>query len=103
MTPEPEVSITLVDSGNGCLHLSLGRFPKRVFVPLLRLDVYDRTSQAPRGRPDAQPGTGDAHMADRLRQQADHVEAGGPLDSSPLAALLVAHAVMPLPADRHHG
>jgi hypothetical protein len=109
VTPAPQVPIALVDSGNGCLQLGLGRFPRRVFVPLLRLDVYDHTSQEPgvlRLLADvlARRVPAKQHVADRLRRQADHVEAGGPLDSSPLAALLVAHTVMPLPGrTRHHG
>jgi hypothetical protein len=101
-TLSPELPVALVDSGNGCLQLSLGRFPRRIFIPLLRLDVYDHASQEPsilrllaeqigRGVPAKQ------ELANRLNRQADHVATGGRPDSSPLASLLVKHSVNPLP------
>jgi hypothetical protein len=101
-TLSPQLPVSFVDCGNGVLTLSLGRFPRRIFVPLLRLDVYDHTSQEPsilrllveqitRRIPDKQ------HMADRLNRQADHIAAGGRPDTSPLASLLVKHTGNPLP------
>lgn len=104
----PDLPIALVDVGNGTLSLSLGRFPRRIFIQLLRLDVYDHTSQEPavlrlladqinRRIPAKR------EMADRLNRQADHIESGGRPDSSPLASLVVKHTVNPLPgrARRH--
>lgn len=98
----PELPVSFVDSGNGVLTLSLGRFPRRIFIPLLRLDVYDHASQEPAvlrllAEQIAHRLPAKQDMADRLTRQADHVEAGRPPGSSPLAALLVRHTVNPLP------
>lgn len=108
VTLSPELPVAMVDSGTGCLQLSLARFPRRIFVPLLALTVYDQSTQRPeilrllaeqldRRVPDKR------ELIERLRRQADHVASGGRLDASPLAALVVAHKVMPLPGRvRHH-
>ena len=98
----PEMPVALVDSGTGCLQLSLGRFPRRIFIPLLRLDVYDHGSQEPAvlrllAEQIAHRVPTKREMVDRLNRQADHVAAGGPPDSSPLAPYLVKHTVNPLP------
>lgn len=98
----PELPVSLVDAGTGCLSLSLGRFPRRIFVPLLRLDVYDHASQEPAvlrllAEQVGRRVPAKREVADRLNRQAEHVAAGGRPDSSPLASLLVKHTVNPLP------
>jgi len=104
-----DLPVSLIDSGNGILQLSLGRFPKRIFLPLLRLDVYDHGSQEPAvlrmlAEQIMWRVPVKREIADRLNRQADHVEAGGAPDSSPLAAFLVEHTVNPLPGRvRRHG
>ena len=102
VTLGPDLPVALVDVGTGCLQLSLGRFPRRVFVPLLRLDVYDHSAQEAMilrllAEQIGRRIPAKRELADRLARQADHVEAGGPPDRSPLASLLVEHTVNPLP------
>lgn len=71
-------------------------------MPLLRLDVYDHSAQEPMilrllAEQIGRRIPAKRELADRLARQADHVEAGGPPDGSPLASLLVKHIVNPLP------
>jgi hypothetical protein len=98
----PDLPIALVDVGNGTLSLSLGHFPRRIFIQLLRLDVYDHASQEPAvlrllAEQISRRIPSKREIADRLNRQADHIESGGRPDSSPLASLVVKHTINPLP------
>jgi hypothetical protein len=102
----PDLPIEMTDSGNGYVQLCLGSFPRRILVPLLLINQYDRGSQPPeilqlladqldRFAPHHRP------LAARLRQQAGYVtDRARPLDRSPLAESLGSHSAMPLPFRR---
>jgi hypothetical protein len=108
VTVSADPAVALVDAANGTLLLQLGTFPRRVVIPVLAVHQYDHASQPPailrlladqllRHAPHRRD------LAAVLCQQADHVAGGGPLDRSPLAALLASRTAMPLPGrSRRH-
>jgi hypothetical protein len=102
----PDLPIAMTDSGNGYLQLNLGTVPRRILVPLLLINQYDRGSQPPEmlrlladqlDRFAPQQRT----VAAQLRQQADYVtDRARPLDRSPLAEALGSRNAIPRPFRR---